>query len=401
MPGFDARHATRRSRRVRVIVVLALAVALTAFLVVHFEAGSSGHARPPSKPVRKALHVPVVTSTLASWQLAAPVSRAVVLSGAAAGSPVPGVGPGQVVILGGSTTGGLEATGIFTLNVTDGALAQIGDLTGELDDAAGAVIGGRFIVFGGASPDASAAVQAFPAAGTTVAAPVSPGAPVPRSAVIATLPAPRAGATAVTVGATTFVVGGADGADPDSSVLATTDGTTFTTVASLPVPVQFPAVVAAGGRIYVFGGVAVTGPDAGHAVDSVQVVDLATHRVTTSGRLPEPLAAAAAVSLGGDILVAGGDTSSSVTAPSPTVSPQTTSAPGAASPGTAATSAASVSTVWEFEPASGRFLAVGHLQVPVSHAGVAVVGDTAWLVGGQSDATPVTAAQTIALSSGS
>jgi outer membrane protein assembly factor BamB len=53
------------------------------------------------------------------------------------------------------------------------------------------------------------------------------------------------------------------------------------------------------------------------------------------------------------------------------------------------------STVWAFQPATHRLLAAGRMQVPVSHAGVAVLGRHAWLVGGELGSTQVTAVQMI------
>ena len=155
-------------------------------------------------------------------------------------------------------------------------------------------------------------------------------------------------------------------------------------VASLPVPVQFPAVAAVGNKIYVFGGVAASGADAGRPVRTIQVVDLKTHKVSDAGRLPEPLTGAAAAVLGHDVLVAGGNTAAT---------PVKKRGPAPPPPPLRRTTTTSVSTVWWFDPASGRVRSVGQLAVPVSYAGVAVIGATAWLVGGESDGTPVSAVQ--------
>jgi len=100
----------------------------------------------------------------------------------------------------------------------------IGALSAPLHDAAGVSSGGRSLVFGGGSPVTVGTVQAFCGAGT--------------ARVTGSLPAPRSDAAAVTIGGTAYVVGGYDGNRPDASVLATTDGRTFTTVAALPVPVR-------------------------------------------------------------------------------------------------------------------------------------------------------------------
>src|ERR1700722_9628999 len=139
----------------------------------------------------------------------------------------------------------------------------------------------------GGSPVTVGTVQAFSGAGT--------------AGVTGSLPAPRSDAAAVTISGTDYVVGGYDGNRPDASVLATTDGRTFTTVATLPVPVRYPAVAALDGMIYVFGGQAVTGPDAGAAVNVIQAGDSARHTAAVVGHLPEPFAGAAAVTLGGEV----------------------------------------------------------------------------------------------------
>ena len=52
-----------------------------------------------------------------------------------------------------------------------------------------------------------------------------------------------------------------------------------------------------------------------------------------------------------------------------------------------------VSTIWAFNPAAKRLLPAGHLQVPVSHAAVAVAGTTAWIIGGESNGALVASVQ--------
>ena len=124
------------------------------------------------------------------------------------------------------------------------------------------MIGGRALVFGGGSSATVATVQAF-----TLPGPRG-GAPAATATTAGSMPAPRSDAAAVTIGRTTYLVGGYDGTRPDAPVLATTNGRTFTTVAALPVPVRYPAVAALGGKIFVFGGQAITGPQAGAPVTS-------------------------------------------------------------------------------------------------------------------------------------
>jgi len=368
MPGFDARHATRRARSTRVVVTVVVVLAVVAGAAVYFGRHLLHHsAAPPARPAPPSVPVPRAVSTLATWRLGAPITGAVVVAGAP--------GSDQLVILGGMTTGGLTASGAFTLDVTDGDLTQVGDLMTTLDGASGAVIGGHDVVFGGTSSSSappSAAVQALPAP-TATGSSSSATAP-PTATALGALPRPLVGATAVTVGTTTYLVGGDTTGGPAPGILATSDGSHFTTVATLPVPVQYPAVAVVGTTLYVFGGTAATGADSGSPVATIQVVDLKTHRVTDAGHLPEPLTASAAVVLGPDILLAGGDT-----APAGGSSAATTS----------------VSTVWFFNPAGETATVVGQLPVAESHAGVAVLGSTVWLVGGQSDGTPVATVQSL------
>ena len=85
------------------------------------------------------------------WHLAAPVSREVAVAGP----------PGRLVVLGGLTTGGGSASGVYAVRTATGAVRQVGALSAALHDAAAAVIGQHAVVFGGGSPATVATVQAF------------------------------------------------------------------------------------------------------------------------------------------------------------------------------------------------------------------------------------------------
>jgi hypothetical protein len=389
--------------------------ALGAFLVVGAlwlvsVSGATTRSHPPGTPARHAGTIPAAESGLLPWALAAPISRAIVL---------PGKG-GQLDIIGGLTSSNVSAEGIYALNTATGNLTHVANLNGGLHDASGAVIAGQDLTFGGGSPATVATVQSVIPSATgsgTVAV----------AAVTGALPQPRSDSAAVTIKGTTYIVGGYDGTNPDRSVLATTDGRTFSTVASLPVPVRYPAVAAYGGLIYVFGGQAITGAKAGLPVNTIQVVDLRRHTASTIGHLPIPLDAAVAVAIGPHIYLAGGET----TVAQPTAvgvgTTQLGPPPPGANPGAGATSASTtaltmpgsgsagrpivlagahagaasspgngtstVSTIWAFNPATHRLLNAGRLQVPISHSGVAVVGTTAWLVGGESNGAVVSTVQ--------
>ena len=311
------------------------------------------------------------------WHLAAPISRAVAVAGPS----------GRLIVLGGLTTGGSSASGVYAIRTATGAVRQVGALSAPLHDAAAAVIGDDAVVFGGGSPATIGTDQSFTLRG-----------PRGRSRVAAaagSMPAPRSDAGVATVGSTTYVAGGYDGTRPDAAVLATTDGRTFTKVAALQIPVRYPAVAALGGKVLVFGGQAITGPQAGAPVDAIQAVDPVRHTAAIIGHLPEPLAGAAAVTVGGELFVAGGDSSA---AQSRTPGIGTTQlGPGekSAAAGAEASSSptATVSTIWAFDPTTKRLLPAGHLQVPVSHAAVTVAGGAAWIVGGESDGALVSSVQ--------
>ncbi len=368
------RERRRRQRRRALAIRRTVALFVAVVIVVGFVrlvAGSGGGQSPAAALHRGAAGLrdarrpfaPAIEAGLLPWRLAAPISREIVLPGA-----------GRRLVLLGGLNGSTSASGVFALETASGALAQIGSLHAGVHDAAGAVVGGRDLVFGGGSPATVAAVEAFPSSPSGGAGP---------------LPTPRSDAAAATIGATTYVVGGYDGSGPDPQVLATTDGRTFQTVASLPIPVRYPAVAALGGKLYVFGGEALSGAQAGKPVDDVQVVDPATRSASIVSHLPEPLEASAAVVLQGRIYLAGGDTTTPQSATTGVGTTQLEPAVSANGPGGLDT----VGTVWAYDQVTERALVAGRLQVPVSHAGVAVLGSRAWLVGGESGGTQISAVQ--------
>jgi hypothetical protein len=299
---------------------------------------------------------PTVRATLLGWQLPRPIGQALVLPGPA----------GNLVVIGGEVASGASGNGAFLVDTSSGSLHLAADLLTGVHAAAGAALGGRDLVFGGATPTATAAVQTFPApisssAATKAATATSAG----------QLPLPRAGAGAVTVGASVYVVGGYDASAADGAVVATSNGSTFRSVATLQVPVRYAAVAAVGGEIYVFGGAtrsaaaSKTAPATWAPVADVQRVDPVTGQSSVIGHLPVPVQGAVAVTLDGQIYVAGGQGPSGVNG-----------------------------AIWGFEPSASALTLAGRLQSPVSGAGVAVVGSTAWLVGGQAAGHLVGSVQT-------
>ena len=265
------------------------------------------------------------TSSFAPFTLPAAVSRPTVYAS----------GDGLLVV-GGLTAADITTQSILLVDFASQTVRPAGRLPVPVHDAAGAVVRGRDLLFGGGSTAVSSAVQD-----------VTPGT-TPR--LISHLPAPRADLVAISDGTAAYVLGGFDGQQGSATVLQTVDGTTFTVVGTVPVTVRYPAVAVSGGSIWLFGG-----EHAGRQITDVQRIDLATGRGRVTGHLPRPLAHAGAFTLGGSIFVAGGRTGSSVT-----------------------------DTVLRFNAADSGFTAVGHLPADRSDFGVAVVGGTAYLVGGES-----------------
>ncbi len=344
----------RRNRTVAAFVVLLVLVGVLSWAHLNQRRVVTHPVTPTTfEPGKAKTHpagfIPVVEAGLLPWGLAAPLSRMVVEPSVAS----------QLTILGGYD-GNASAAGVYDLDTTNGGLKLVGDLAIPTHDAAGAVIGGRDVIFGGGDVNSDAEVQAL-----------TPGPGKPTAAAIGLLPDSRSDCFAVSIGGSVYVVGGYDGSSGDPTVLATTDGRSFTSVATLALPVRYPAVAALGGNIYVIGGEAVGGADNGTAVRDIQVVNPLTGSARILGSIPEPLEGASAVTIDGHIYVAGGSTTSSGTT----------------------TAISSTPTIWAFDPLTGKMLHAGTLRVAVSNAGIAVIGTTAWLVGGETDGAPTSAVQ--------
>ena len=287
---------------------------------------------PPPRAVVVPSGPPAIESGTLPWQLAAPVSREVVLPGSTAN---------ELLIAGGLDSAGSSASGIYALDTLNGRLSLVGSLPVATHDAAGAVTGHGSLVLGGGNTVPISTTQRFVAPG----APLAPG----------SLPEARADSAAATIGGTAFVVGGYNGLTLDPEVLSTTDGLHFDEVAALAVPVRYPAVAALNGEIYAFGGQGSNG----RPVRVVQVVDPVSRRVSVIGQLPSPLSGAVAMNLGGTIYVAGGESAVGASPPRP------------------------VTGILAFDPERRTFLPAGSLRVAVSNAAATVLGARGWVVGGE------------------
>lgn len=342
-------RARRRRGLMRLAVLLAVVGAGIGFGVAQI-GSSPPRAKPPAtttttlpKNHKTTLQVPAVSASLASWTLPIAVRGAVVITSSHAG---------DLVVAGGLAAGDVAGQIVDELDPSNGSLSEIGALSTPIYGAASCVLGGAGFIFGGWSPAPTANVQQLSS--------LASGGGVSNSGIASLLPEARAGASAVVVGSTAYVVGGESGAQADATVLSTTDGVHFHTVATLAVPVIEPAVAAIGDQLVVFGGYAPSGANIGPPVRAIQTVDLASGSVTVAGELPVPLAGATAIDLSGTVYVAGGETT-----------------------GTAGAGDHDVASVYAWVPQAHRVVAVGSLSIAVANSGSDVIGGTAWLVGGE------------------
>ena len=261
----------------------------------------------------------------APYRLAAPVQREVaILDGR------------TVYLAGGLDSSDVSASGVFALNPATGRLVSLGSMTDAFHDGAGAMIGGKLFVFGGGTVSGTDVVQAFDPASHS-------------SSVVGHLPVSLSDLSAVTVGNTTYLVGGYDGHAPRREIYATTDGTSFRIVGRLANGVRYPAVSAVGTTIVIAGGRAANGP-----VDTVTAFDTANGTISSLGTLPAPVAEASAVTIAGVVYVIGGRDPS----------------------GNA------VSAVVSIDPARGTIRRSDPLRQPVADAGAVSGPDGALLIGG-------------------
>src|SRR4051794_1419801 len=197
-------------------------------------ATNSKPASAPSSAPTTAAPVDLVITVAAGPSLPAPVSRVVAL-----------VDGDSVVLLGGEPASGGSSAGVIRVDPATGRGTSIGTLGQATHDAAGAVVNGAFVVFGGGEQHTIDAGQS-----------IAPGQP---ARVVGHLPQPRSDVVAATVDDHTYLLGGYDGTRATPDVLDTTDAVHFTVLTKLPVPVRYAAVAVTGHRIWLFGGEAAGG----------------------------------------------------------------------------------------------------------------------------------------------
>ncbi len=303
-------------------------------------------------------------SGLLPWHLTTALSRMVVFTN-----------NNQAIVAGGLTAQG-TTNNVYSLDITNGNQTVTSHLTENVHDASGSVINGNMEIFGGGSSNSSSSVQTLSSISS-----------IP-SSITSHLPQLRSDSTAITINKTTFIIGGYNGTQADSQILTTTDGKTFSDFGALPIPVRYTTATYINGLIYVFGGMAINGSNAGNPISSVQIINPVSHQITVAKwQLPEPLEAATAMNLNNEIFLAGGQTNS--------VQPINIGMGTTQISGIATTNSDTSGTIWAVDTVNGRFLKAGVLQAPVSNAGLAIIGSTAWLIGGENNHNIVSTVQII------
>ncbi len=293
----------------------------------HTSAASSASS-PSSSTTTTAPRPASLRATVASWSLPAPLSR-----------PAVAVSGDHIFLLAGLTAADQSTARVVSVDPAAGHTSVAGALAEAVHAAAGATVGGAPTVFGGGAARTVDIVQGFSA---------------PTGHVIGHLPQARSDVASALIDGTAYVVGGFDGTALTPDVLATTDGVHYRVVGRLNQGVRYPAVAAVGHSIWILGGQTGTAEGAtGTEVDLIQRFDVDRGASTVVGHLPHRMAHAMAFALGGDLYVAGGRTASG-----PLSDILAVSNDGAAS-------------------------SFGALPGPRADAGVAVIGSTAWLLGGE------------------
>ncbi len=243
-------------------------------------AGLGGQTTPSSTTSTSAATTGTLQIGVAPFRLPAAVSREVLLTDGH-----------QLVSLGGLDAAKTTTGAVNVVDVSSGASRAFGALSTPVHDAAGVLLGGRYLVLGGGSTATHTAVQAVPASGGT-------------SQTIGNLPQPRADLVAAIVNGTAYALGGGQEATALLlNVVASTDGVTWRPAGSLAAPVRYPGVAVVGGAIYLFGGVTTAG---GSDTASIQRYDPATGATQVVAQLPAPLSHTTAVVLGNAVYLLGG-----------------------------------------------------------------------------------------------
>ncbi len=251
---------------------------------------------------------------------------------------------GTVVVAGGLNAQQVTTAQTLVFDPSSPSIRVAGQLPIAVHDAGAGVVGGKALVVGGGSAASSNAAQEVHADGS--------------AAIAGHLPQARSDDSVAVAGNVLYVIGGYDGTSELPGVLASTDGATFRPVGQLGDTVRYGAAYASPSAVWVFGG-----EHQGKTIADIQRVDIATGTSAVVGTLPHPLAHAAVAVISGQVLI-----SRRHRRPQP------------------------ARRDLRIRPDRRFGQLVGSLPESVSDMATAVVGDTAYIIGGNA----LTAEQTIA-----
>ena len=289
-------------------------------------------------PIATATREPASPTTKASpaWAVVKTITLPTSLSTGLGRSVAITVGS-RIDVFGGLGPSGATTGEILEFDPAAARLDAVGELAVPVHDAAGALLDGAVLIFGGGSGAPESVVQRVDSGGI--------------ARVIGNLPAARADLGAVAIGNSAIVLGGGVPGVLAPEVLATEDGVQFRVVATLLSAVRYPAVAETGGWVYLVGGEGATGetPD-------IQRIDLGTGEVEVIGRMPNPISHASAMVIGGRIFVVGGRSGG-----------------------------VAQDAIWQVDVVTGASRLVARLPQPASDFALAVVGRVGYAIGGETD----------------
>ena len=281
----------------------------------------------PSAPARSV--APRVASvSVAGWRLPVAIGRQAVVP----------VGGGAVVMAGGLVSGDRSTDEAVRIDLATGRSVPLPSLAVPVHDVSGGMLGGTPAVVGGGNVTEQDVVQTLAGHAWHVTG---------------HLPTTRSDLSVVQRGTQPIVIGGYDGVNVPTEILALAGNGSSRPFGNLVHGVRYAATAVSGHTAYVFGGEVL-----GSELDTVQAVDLATSQTRVVARLPVPLGHAMAATIGGRILLMGGR-----------VAPDRQTA-----------------AMWWFDPKTGRFTPAGSLPKAISDAAVATYGHRVWLLGGEDPA---------------
>lgn len=337
--------------RRRRLAVTGLGVFALAVLIIVIASLSSGGSSEPAIPAATSAATPTTTTPARTQTTTAaprsPTPQLVVkqighLSRPLQNAAATGLGSTDALVLGGVDASGSAVVSIAHVNGSNAEIA--GQLPSPVHDGTAVTLGGSAYLFGGADATSTSTILRVESSGVTQQ--------------VGRLPSPSADAASTAIGDTAYVVGGYTGARVLDTIVAWKPQDSAHVVGHLPVQLRYPVVGAVSGQLVIAGGTTA----AGAAGSGVYSFDPTSGTVKQVAELPQPLTHSAAAVLNGIVYLLGGRH-------------------------TAAGSA--TSDILAFDPATSTVSTAGSLPSPLSDASAVGLADQILLAGGRDDSGQV------------